>query len=271
MRQQERTKKEYDPEIQAAIDRQQESAREHKRTREVYDLEVLEYLTQSDELEDLLAGNYKLIKRPAKYEERKQLEYEIYQQERDDNYAIRTRYKLTNTDEETAIFYKRWLQERLIIIERELSPTNSNGNTKPRSDFRQSVELEKYRNDLLTRIKATETEIELLRNQDKGGEYDINPATSPLVTYEQEFTQKQRILIHFYEGGNMLERKHKEYNDYNKYCTSKKRLAYNNDSESKLKYLIQDIEKVINYLSDKGRNDAETELFMLKSRLTVEK
>ena len=88
---------------------------------------------------------------------------------------------------------------------------------------------------------------------------------------EKELSKRQRILIHFYEGGNMVERKNADYNDYNTFCTPKKRLAYSNDSQPKLKYLINHIEEILPNLTEKAKQQADSELSILKLRLTIEK
>ena len=87
---------------------------------------------------------------------------------------------------------------------------------------------------------------------------------------DQNLTKRHYILIHFYEGGKMVERKHKDYNDYNKFCTPRKRLAYPNNSQSKLRRLIKDIEIIKPLLSENASQDADSELDTFMGRLTVE-
>ncbi|SOD99039.1 hypothetical protein [Spirosoma fluviale] len=95
--------------------------------------------------------------------------------------------------------------------------------------------------------------------------------SQPPAKDDKKLSKRHSILIHFYEDKNMVERKHKDYNDYITFSTSNKRLAYSNGSLSKLKHLIEDIEEVIPLLSEKAKQRAENELKILKLRLTVEK
>ncbi len=92
----------------------------------------------------------------------------------------------------------------------------------------------------------------------------------PVEGEQPELSKRRKILIHFYEGGNMVERKHSDYNDYILFCSPTHRLAYP-DSTNKLKPLIKDIETILENLTPKARQQADNELDILKLRLVVEK
>ena len=126
--------------------------------------------------------------------------------------------------------------------------------------------------DFLSAIKqaiydTTDRFVDSFNQQIPGVQKQIE--SGPII-FKVNPSKRQRILIHFYEDGKMVERKHKDYNDYIRFSTSRKRLAYHNGSLSKLKPLIEDIEEVIQYLSEKAKQRAENELNSLKSNLTVE-
>ena len=84
-------------------------------------------------------------------------------------------------------------------------------------------------------------------------------------------TGREQILIYFYEGGKMILRNDPKYNKYITWSTKHKRLAYYNNSQSKLKKLIASIEKLIPHLTEKAKQDADSELNTLKGHLFTEK
>jgi hypothetical protein len=84
--------------------------------------------------------------------------------------------------------------------------------------------------------------------------------------------KREEILIHFYEGGNMVPSADKQkYKDYLPLSSPQYRLTTAGKSISTLKPFIQNIKNVIPYLTEKARQQAESELATLKSMLTVEK
>lgn len=96
------------------------------------------------------------------------------------------------------------------------------------------------------------------------------PATSaPAATDEQGLTNRERILIHCYESGRVINKGEPDYNDYITFATSTKRKSYPNNSGSKAKSLIRSIRKIIPHLSQRAVQQANSEIDTIEANLVT--
>lgn len=127
----------------------------------------------------------------------------------------------------------------------------------------------KERIDQLESQKANYGDISSQPNRslqsDTGNKQDVsieNTISTPGLT------NRQKMLIHCYKEGSPYLRGTKEYNDYRRYQTPTKRQSYPNDSPHKANRLILDIEKIITYLPENARQQAEKEIDTIRSKFS---
>lgn len=82
-----------------------------------------------------------------------------------------------------------------------------------------------------------------------------------------KLTLRQKMLIHCYEEGRVINKDESDYNDYIAFATPAKRVAYSNGSKHKAKPLIKDIQKILPQLSEKARQQAENEMNTIKASI----
>ncbi|WP_020599370.1 hypothetical protein [Spirosoma panaciterrae] len=81
-------------------------------------------------------------------------------------------------------------------------------------------------------------------------------------------TDRERALIHCYNLQPPIKKGEKLYNDYCDYATPIKRLAYSNDSSKKANSLIKSIEKILPYLNEKAKLQAESEIITIRAKFS---
>ena len=96
------------------------------------------------------------------------------------------------------------------------------------------------------------------------------PAIStPVAADVQGLTNRERILIHCYELGRVINKGEPDYNDYVTFATPTKRKSYPNNSDSKAKSLIKSIRKIIPHLSQRAVQQANSEIDTIEANLVT--
>lgn len=93
------------------------------------------------------------------------------------------------------------------------------------------------------------------------------PTSMPVVNEEPKFTIREQILIHCYEQQEVIKKGAPNYNTYITFATPRKRLAYSNGSVARAKRLIESIEKILPFLTEKAAQQAASEINTIEANI----